>query len=602
MASSINEIRRKFIEYYKRFDHEEVSSVSLIPENDPTTLFTSSGMQPMLQYLLGESYPTGAVRIVGSQKCFRGEDIEEVGNDRHTTFFEMLGNWSFGDYWKEDQLRWIFDFLVDELKLDPNKLYMTAFEGDKESGIPKDEETVEIWRKIFKENGIEAEVGERIFYYDATKNWWSRAGVPKNMPVGEPGGPDSEIFYEFDIEHREEFGEKCHPNCECGKYFEIANSVFMEFKKVGEGEFEKLPQKNIDFGGGLERMAAVVNNNSDMFEIDVFRPAIDKIEKFTNKKYENADKAPMQVIADHLRGVTFMIAEGLEPGNKQRGYVLRRLIRNAAAKMLLPLKSGHKIEAVFVEICNGYIDYYGELYFDVKKDKEKVSGVLSEELKSFVKTLEKGMKEALKGTVSAFDLYQTYGLPVEVIQDVFAQMGMGFDIDRFEKEKEKHQEASVSPSAGPFKGGLGDTSEVATWYHTLTHLLQQALRDVLGDEVKQAGSNITPERLRFDFIFGRALTEEEVEKVEKIVNEQKNKNLSVVMETMFTQEALDSGALAFFEKKYADKVNIYSIGNYSKEICGGPHVENTSEIKGEFKITKEKSSSAGVRRIRATVG
>lgn len=599
---SLNEIRKKYIEYYKKLDHKEVPSTSLVPENDPTTLFTGSGMQPMLPYFLGKPHPSGGTRIVNSQKCYRGEDLEEVGDDRHTTFFEMLGNWSFGDYWKKEQLDWVFKFLVDELGLDPKKLYVTAFGGDEENGIPKDGETVEIWKKLFKEKGIDAKVDERIFYYDATKNWWSRSGAPKDMPVGEPGGPDSEIFYEFDIKHNKEFGNKCHPNCDCGKYFEIANSVFMELEKVGEGKFEKLPQNNIDFGGGLERITAVVQGSADIFEIDVFKPVIEKIEEFTNQKYEGEDKAAMQVIADHLRGVTFMIAEGLEPGNKQQGYILRKLIRNAAAKMLLDLKGGNNLKGVFVTVCDTYIDYYGELYFEGESDKKRVAKVLGDELEGFVTTLERGMREALKGNTSAFDLYQTYGLPVEVIQDIFTQMGKKFDVEEFEKKRLEHTESSRAASAGSFKGGLGDAKEETIWYHTLTHLLHQALRDVLGEDVKQAGSNITSERLRFDFTFGKALTPEEIEQVEKLVNEQKDKNFDVTMETMPLQDALDLGALAVFEEKYGEDVNVCSIGDYSKEICGGPHVENTSEIKGNFKIVKEKSSSAGVRRIRATVG
>ena len=605
MSLSTNDIRQKFIEYYEKKEHEAVPSSPLVPENDHTTLFTGSGMQPMLQYLLGKPYPSGSSRIVDSQKCFRAADIEEVGDNRHTTFFEMLGNWSFGDYWKEDQLRWAFEFLVDELGIDPTRLYVTAYDGDEKNGIPRDEEAVEIWKKLFEEKGITAEVGDRIGYYAADKNWWSRAGVPENMPVGEPGGPDSEIFYQFDVEHDIEFGDECHINCDCGRDLEIANLVFMEYKKLGEGEYQPLPQKNVDFGGGLERMAAAVNDNPDMFTIDFFSETIKYLEEISGDKYEEANQAPMRVIADHLRGATFMLSEGIQPSNKQQGYVLRRLIRRAAVKMHFLM---HELDSdIFVNICHDFIDMYGEVYFDIEKDKVVVDTGIREELEKFGKSLAKGLREIEKredkeiDVAFAFDLYQTHGFPFEITQEILEGKGIKISEEEFAAAKEEHSEKSRTASAGAFKGGLGDSSEKTVWYHTITHLLHQALREVLGEDVKQAGSNITPERLRFDFTFGRALTEEERAKVEQIVNEQKDKGQQVAMESMPLQDALDSGAIAFFKEKYADMVNVYSIGDYSREICGGPHVENTGDIKGIFKIVKEKSSGAGVRRIRAIV-
>lgn len=614
---NLNELREKYIKYYKDREHEVVPSAPIVPKDDPTTLFTGSGMQPLLRYFLGEPYPSGATRVVDSQKCFRAVDIEEVGDNRHTTFFEMLGNWSFGDYWKKEQLRWIFGFLVDEIGFDPNNLYVTVCIGDEENGIPKDVESEEIWIELFKDKGIDAKVVDvvdmktgakegmqegRIFHYEAEKNWWSRQGVPSLMPIGEPGGPDSEIFYMFeDVEHDSAYGEKCHPNCDCGRFLEIANSVFMQYKKVGENKFEELPQKNIDFGGGLIRMLAAINNDPDVFKTDVFDIAIKELEKETGKKYEGENLYPFRVIADHLRGAVFMIAEGIEPSNKQQGYVLRRLIRSAATKMILTLDGRDGVKEVFSKIAKEYIDYYKDTYIDLSVEEDIVNSVLEKELDQFIKTLEKGVKEAAEKDISAFDLYQTYGLPVEAIQDVFSNLGKDFDLDTFEKELEEHKKASQTASAGSFKGGLGGDSEEEVWYHTLTHLLHQALRDVLGTHVNQAGSNITPERLRFDFTHDKPLTEEEKEKVMDIVNSKIKAGLDVGISSMSLEEAQDRGALAFFKERYVDVVNVYSIGDYSMEICGGPHVKNTAEIKGIFRIVKEKSNGAGVRRIRGII-
>lgn len=617
---NLSDIRQKFIDYYKEKDHKVIDSYPLLPKDDPTTLFVGSGMQPMLEYFLGKPHPTGAKRIVDSQKCFRGVDIDEVGDNRHTTFFEMLGNWSFGDYWKEEQLRWIFEFLVDELGLDPRRLYISVFIGDEKSGLPKDTESVEIWKKLFAEKGIDAkavEIGSgeegskegmrdgRIFYYDAEKNWWSRQGAPEKMPIGEPGGPDSEIFYEFDQDHDLSFGEKCHPNCECGKYLEIANSVFMEFKKVGEGEFESLPEKNVDFGGGLERMAMATSKSTDIFEIPSFKNVIRFLEGETGKAYED-NKSEMRIIADHLRAATFMIVEGVVPSNKMQGYTLRSLIRRSAVKVYELGSSTHPNE-LFTEICKFYINSYGELYFDIEEDKKKVEDVVNIELDKFTKSLEKGLKQIEKADISeidgdfAFDLYQTYGFPFEITKEILNEKGFELSREMFDGAEKEHRKLSRQQSAGSFKGGLGDKSKETIWYHTCTHLLHEALRQVLGDHVKQEGSNITSERLRFDFSHQEAMTDDEITKVEEIVNKKIDEGLDVTFETMSLQQALDSGALAFFADRYNDDVDVYSIGEFSKEVCGGPHVENTSEIEGKFKIVKEKSSGAGIRRIRAVI-
>lgn len=617
---NLSEIRQKFINYYKAKDHKAIDSYPLLPKDDPTTLFVGSGMQPMLDYFLGKPHSSGAKRIVDSQKCFRAVDIDEVGDSRHTTFFEMLGNWSFGDYWKKEQLRWVFEFLVDEVGLDPKKLYVSVFIGNKKSGLPKDTEAVEIWKKLFLEKGVKAkaveigscEVGSkkgmkegRIFYYDFQKNWWSRQGAPENMPIGEPGGPDSEIFYKFDREHDLDFGDKCHPNCECGKYLEIANSVFMEFKKVGEGKFEPLPEKNVDFGGGLERMVMAASESDDIFEIESFKNVVDLLAKHIGKTYEN-NKTQMRIIADHLKAAVFMIVEDVIPSNKMRGYILRSLIRRSAVKMY-ELNGNAQPNELFVKICSFYVDSYGDLYFDVKKDKNKVEKIIGMELDKFAKSLEKGLKQIEKADLSeidgnfAFDLYQTHGFPFEITKEILNEKGLEVSREMFDRAEKEHKKLSRQQSAGSFKGGLGDKSKETIWYHTCTHLLHEALRQVLGDHVKQKGSNITSERLRFDFSHPEAMTDEQINNVEKIVNKKINEGLQVTSETMSLQQALNLGALAFFSDKYNEDVDVYSIGDFSKEVCGGPHVDTTSEIKGEFKIIKEKSNGADIRRIRAVI-
>ena len=605
------EIRQKFLDFFKSKDHAVLSSASLIPENDPTTLFTGSGMQPMIPYLLGEKHPEGK-RIADSQKCLRDVDIDEVGNNRHLTFFEMLGNWSLGDYFKKEQLPWFFEFLTKELKLDPTRLYVTVFRGSQEVGIDKDSESVEIWKQLFKEAGIEAkdiDLAEkngiqdgRIFYYDETKNWWSRSGAPKDMPVGEIGGPDSEVFYDLgaDLKFHENspFKDKlCHINCDCGRFVEVGNNVFIEFIKTEKG-FEPLPQKNVDFGGGLERMVMAAQNKQSFYETDLFSNSIKKIEELTGKNYQDSEQITrmMRIIAEHLRAVTFIMADdkGIIPSNLDQGYVVRRLIRRA-------VRYGRQLEIKHdlwtKQIANAVIEDYKEVYPELERNKEFILNNLDKEEAKFKETLEKGLIEFEKGT-DAFVLFSTYGFPIEMTQELAKEKGEKVDIEKFNEQMKKHQELSRTATAGKFKSGLADASEETKKLHTAAHLLLAALRKVLGEQVVQKGSNITAERLRFDFSHPEKMTDEQKQEVEKLVNGIIKKDLPVKCEEMSLDEAKKEKAMGVFESKYGDKVKVYSIGDYSKEICAGPHVERTSQL-GFFKITKEQSSSAGVRRIKA---
>jgi len=621
-----DQIRKRYLDFFEKQGHVIVPSASLVPENDPTTLFTASGMQPMVPYLLGQKHPNG-VRIADSQKSFRTVDIDEVGDNRHTTFFEMLGNWSLGDYFKKEQITWMFDFLIEDLGLDPNKLYVTTFIGDDKNNIPKDTESAELWKDLFKSKGIEAkdvEIGSeenvgkvgmqggRIFYYDAKKNWWSRAGIPENMPSGEPGGPDTEMFYEFtDIEHDVRFGEHCHPNCDCGRFLEIGNNVFMAYKKNADGSFSNLPQKNVDFGGGLERLVMAINNNPDIIEVN-HKPIIEYLEKVSGKKYKvNEDETKaFRVIADHMKAATFLISDGVLPANSDRGYFVRRIIRRSvrfADKLGI---ENSLLGEVVDSIADMYKDSYPEL---VKKSSEIKQEILKEESK-FRETLKEGLRQLEKtknntGKITgkdAFDLFSTYGFPFELTKEVAKEKDIiigDAEISEFEKELKEHQETSRTASAGKFKGGLGDTSEMSVKYHTATHLLHAGLRNVLGEHVFQKGSNITPERLRFDFSHGEKMTDEQIKLVEEWVNDKIKKSLPVNRSEMSYYEAKSLGAMGLFEDKYGDKVSVYSVGNEpseicSRELCGGPHVENTSVL-GKFSIKKEEASSAGIRRIKA---
>ena len=602
------DIREKYIKFFTDRGHKQIPPAKLVPENDPSTLFTSSGMQPLIPYLLGQVHPEGK-RLVDSQPSFRAEDIEEVGDNRHTTFFEMLGNWSMGDYFKKEQLLWFWEFLTEELKLPKEKLYIGVFEGN--DSVPKDIESFDIWKSL----GVEE---DHVYFYGVEKNWWSRSGSPDKMPVGEIGGPDCEVFYEFtQIEHDKKFGEKCHPNCDCGHFLEIGNSVFIQFKKTDDGLLKELPQKNVDFGGGLERLTAATNDEYDIFKGDLHQPIIEKICKDLEVEYGKDEKITisLRVIADHIKGATFLIKNGVIPANKLQGYILRRLLRRAAVK-LYQIK--HDSLDLLPKLVDPVIDIYeGTDYFQTS-DWDSIKTVVADEMKKFQQTLHKGIKEIEKveqinGKI-AFDLYQTFGFPYEVTEELFRQKGQEINKGQYKIEFEKHRRLSRTASAGMFKGGLADHSEIVTKYHTATHLLHQSLRDVLGPQVFQKGSNITSERLRFDFSFDRKMTEEEIIKTQEIINQKIMEDLKVDQMIVDLEKAKKMNAIGLFNEKYADKVSIYGVGPnyeldpnakdnrargnyYSLEFCGGPHVKNTGVI-GGIKIVKEEAISSGVRRIR----
>ncbi len=624
--------------------HAIVPSASLVPENDPTTLFTGSGMQPMVPYLLGQKHPLGK-RIADSQKCFRAEDIDEVGDNRHTTFFEMLGNWSLGDYWKKEQLSWVFEFLTDEnwIGLDPKNLYVTVFSGDAETGIPTDEESINLWKELFEAKDISAEYAyfgtleegsnrgikenERIFGYGVKKNWWSRSGEPSNMPAGEPGGPDSEIFYDFGTAHDPKFGKECHPNCDCGRFLEIGNSVFMEYIKEASGNFAPLPQRNVDFGGGLERITMASEDKPDMFQIDIFKKMGEPLDVYK----ETEDIARKRIVLDHMRAAVNLIGAGVEPNNKERGYIVRRILRRAIFQIInltekdsaVPL--GSEIRRGWDErtyqIADSMISNMVEFCLDLKTQEDYIKAIVSKEIGKFTDVLKSRLElrkviENSYGEISgenAFVLFSTYGLPIDYIRDEAGRAGLRVDSVGFEEAFKRHQELSRTASAGAFKGGLADASERTTRLHTAHHILLKALQMVLGSEVKQRGSNITSERLRMDFSYDGKMTEEQKKEAERIVNEKIAENLPVIRSEMPKEEAEKLGAEHEFGQKYPERVSVYSIGPgsatpedpqfdraYSIEFCGGPHVSRTGEI-GKFKIVKEEAVGAGVRRIRGVV-
>ncbi len=652
---TVAEVRAIYLAFFKKREHTIIPSAPIVPGNDSTTLFTSSGMQPLVPYLLGQPHPQGT-KLVDSQKCVRTGDIDEIGDNRHLTFFEMLGNWALGTYFKQEQLPWFFEFLTNGtgeegdgtelgeqgLGLDPQKLYVTVFAGDDSLGIPKDDESIALWKKLFAEKGIEANdvvigseengykvgmQGARIFAYDAKKNWWSRSGVPSAMPAGEPGGPDSEVFYDFGTQHNPAYGEHCHPNCDCGRFVEIGNSVFMEYIKKADGSFEKLAQRNVDFGGGLERLMMATAGKDDIFLADTLYSTIQEIESQTGKTYTDDPASPefayvksFRIVADHVRAAVFIAGDDVHPSNNDAGYILRRLIRRAIRHLdKLGVESN-----TLASLAARVIDAYKETYTNLEEKREHILATLTTEEQKFRRTLSQGMREFEKvsrnGSISghdAFVLFTSYGFPIEITEELAAERNASLDLEGFKKEMEEHAAKSRTAAEGRFKGGLADHSEITVRYHTSHHLLLAALRKILGPEVHQRGSNITQERVRLDFSFDRKLTPEELAEAERLVNEKIEEALPVFATSMPKDEAEKLGAEHEFGVKYGDVVTIYSMGpkeatkedpkfaeSFSLEFCGGPHVSNTSELATNgkrFKILKEESVAAGVRRIKAVL-
>lgn len=578
------ELRRKYIEYFKRNGHKEIPSAPVVPENDPTVLFTTAGMHPLVPYLLGEPHPQGR-RLTDYQKCIRTGDIDSVGDPCHLTYFEMMGNWSLGDYFKEESIKMSYNFLKEELGFDMDKISVTVFAG--EDGIPRDEEAANAWANM----GIPR---DRIFYLGREDNWWG--------PAGETGpcGPDTEIFFDTG---KPKCSDDCNPSCGCGKYLEIWNNVFMQYNKTKDGKYEPLKQKNVDTGLGLERVISLLQGKNNVYETELFADVIAKIQELA--KNFNINSA--RIIADHLRASIFMIIDGVRPSNVEQGYVLRRLLRRVIRHM-------RKVEIDPSEISTlveKFVEIMAEMYPEVPVNKETIVEVIKEEKDKFVKTLEHGEKEFSKNAEKTkaegkekldgevvFRLYDTFGFPPEMTAELAEEKGLKVDMKEFEELFKKHQEISRAGSEAKFKGGLADHSEKTTAYHTATHLLHKALQIVLGEHATQKGSNLTAERLRFDFMNPQKLTPEELKRVEDIVNEQIQRDLPVICEEMSLEDAQKSGATGLFVNKYGDKVKVYTIGDFSKEICGGPHVDRTGKL-GHFKIIKEEAVSAGVRRIKA---
>ena len=621
------QIRNEYLNFFKERGHAVIFRAKLIPQDDPTTLFTGSGMQPLLPFLLGAQHPEGN-RLTNSQTCLRSQDIEDVGDNRHTTFFEMLGNWSMGDYFKEQQIRWFFEFLTEKVGLDPHKIYVTAFIGDVTHGIPRDDEAANIWQKVFEEKGVEAKIveigsqadgnkrginpGERIFFYDDGENWWSRGGGLAKTPIGDPCGPDSEVFYDFGPQnHVEGFG-LAHPASDSGQFMEIGNQVFMQYRRLEDGSFEPLVKKNVDFGGGLERIAAAKINSPDVFRVSILWPIIEKLQTISGKKYESHTES-MRVIADHLRAATFLAVDGVVPSNKEQGYVMRRLLRRA-----IRFAFDLGIEQNFLEqIVPVIADIYTEDYPEVKSQRQEIIAVLVKEEKIFRQTLIKGLRELGKfkgnGLTGAelFTLYDTFGFPVELSTEEAFKQNITLSEnwrEEFDAKMAEQRLRSQTATKGVFKGGLDGQSEMTTRYHTAAHLVGQAMRIVLGESTAQKGCNINEERLRFDFSYPEKVSPDKIKQIEDIVNEQISKDLVVSFAEYPIATAREMGAYGEFSDKYGELVKVYKMiaegedTPFSLEICGGPHVSRTSELAEggkKFKITKEESSSAGVRRIKA---
>jgi alanyl-tRNA synthetase len=580
-----NEIRARFLKFFEEREHAIIPSASLVPQNDPSVLFNTAGMQPLVPYLLGEVHPKGK-RLADIQKCVRTNDIDEVGDNTHLTFFEMMGNWSLGDYWKKESINWSYELLTNKdygFGLDPQRLYVTCFEGDENA--PRDTESETIWKEIFSRNNI---TGERIYFRPKEKNWWS-AG-----PNG-PCGPDTEMFY--DLTGKLNSGMTLEEYLKADdeqRVVEIWNNVFMQFLSKDGKVVSELPNKNVDTGAGFERMVAVVQGKSSVFETDIFEDVLEITSKVAS------DQKSQRIISDHFRTAVFMIADGVTPSNTDRGYILRRLLRRAVIKS----DKRYLDDATVRQLIKLFADKYNSGYPEIKSNLENITTIVTEELAKFSKTLEDGIKLFEKGE-DPFVLFTSYGFPIELTQELAKEKGIEIDLEKFKSDFNKHQELSRQGSEQKFKGGLSGTGEMETKYHTATHLLHQALRDVLGEAVSQKGSNITAERLRFDFAFPRKLTDDEKNRVEILVNEKIALKLPVNKVVMKKDEAEKTGALHFFGEKYPDEVNVYYIGDsldtaFSKEFCGGPHVENTSGL-GVFKIQKEEAVSAGIRRIKATL-
>ena len=624
-----SEIRQKFLDYQKSLGHEIIAPAPLVLENDPTTLFTGSGMQPLLPYLLGETHPKGT-RLSDSQPSMRLQDIEDVGDPRHTTVFEMPGNWSLGDYFKKEQIPAFFNFLTKTVGLDPNKIYVTCFIGNEEYGIPKDTESAEIWQAVFKEAGVDAKIaeigsaengakrgikpGEHIFFYDDHENWWSRGGGIKTTPIGDPCGPDSEVFYDFGEDKQDilKYGQS-HPASDGARFMEIGNQVFMQYKRNEDGSFSELEQKNVDFGAGLERIAAASINSFDVFKISLLKPIVDHLELISHQNYDNHTDE-MRIIADHLRGAYLLASQGLKPSNKQQGYALRRLIRRAILKALDLGIAQNFITEIIPIIAKNYQD----LPDSILTTRDEAISTLEKEEKAFRQTLNKGLRELQKmvekdadGVLTGDDLFKlqdTYGFPFEVsVEEIYRQnikLSENYRAE-FDQALKLQRERSQTASKGMFKGGLEDHGETTTKYHTATHLTLAALQKILDPSIGQAGSNITADRMRFDFNFERKLTDTEKQAIEDQVNAWIKADLPVTFAEYDKEYARDVlHAHGQFWEKYPARVKVYTIGSpeqpVSREVCGGPHVEHTGQI-GCYKIKKEESSAAGIRRIKAVI-
>lgn len=586
-----NELRTMYVNFFKERGHKEIASASLLPENDPTVLFTTAGMHPLVPYLLGEKHPSGK-RLTDVQKCVRTEDIDEVGDDTYCTFFEMLGNWSLGDYFKQESISMSFEFLTKHLNIPVERLAVTVFEGDEV--VSADEEAVEIW----KSHGLK---DEQIFRYGREDNWWGPAGQTG------PCGPDTEIFYDMG---KPKCGPNCGPSCHCGKYVEIWNNVFMQFNKEADGSFTELTQKNVDTGMGLERVLTIFNGKTNVYDTELFIPVMEKLKEILNGEGKVLTERDRRIICEHTRTITFILGDPMKisPSNTEQGYILRRLIR----RIIRLFKKADINTNYLCELSDVIIQQYKGTYQELGDNREFILEQLQKEYVLFSKTLDDGLKKANRylenipesGILSgelAFKLYDTYGFPIEFTSELAQERGYQVDMDGFHKKFEEHQNKSRQGAAGKFAGGLADNNEQTARLHTATHLLNGALRRVLGEEVAQRGSNITSERLRFDFSFGRKVTKDELAQVEAIVNEAIQKNIDVILEEMTPGKAYENGAVGVFSGKYGEIVKVYTVPGYSKEICGGPHAKNTRELVS-FKILKEEASSAGVRRIKAVIG